>query len=298
MNGPVLLSLPGNEPLASLLSSKLSWKSAAIELRRFPDGESHVRIPENLDQRAAAILCTLDRPDEKLLPLLFAADASRDLGATSVGLVAPYLAYMRQDRRFETGEAISSRTFARVLSSTFDWLVTVDPHLHRYGSLAQLFSIPATIVHAAPLLAEWVKSHVVDPVLIGPDSESTQWVSEAAARIGAPFTVLEKTRKGDRAIEIRVRSGPDFTGKTPVLLDDIISTGETMRVAAQALRSLCAAQPVLLAVHGIFAPGADTALAETKARVVTCNTVSHPTNAIDVSELLAHAIHSAHTANA
>jgi ribose-phosphate pyrophosphokinase len=78
------------------------------------------------DQRFVVVVCTLDRPNAKLLPLLFAASTARELGAARVGLVAPYLAYMRQDRRFNPGEAVTSLQVASLLSHAFDWMVTVD----------------------------------------------------------------------------------------------------------------------------------------------------------------------------
>ena len=91
----------------------------AIELRAFPDGETYLRFMSDLSGRTLVIVCTLDRPDEKFLPLLFAAATARELGATKVGLVAPYLAYMRQDRRFKPGEAVTSREVARLVSDAF-----------------------------------------------------------------------------------------------------------------------------------------------------------------------------------
>lgn len=72
-------------------------------LRRFPDGESYVRLDAPVGGRDALLVCGLDRPDERLLPLVFAAGAARELGAASVGIVAPYLGYLRQDRRFRDG---------------------------------------------------------------------------------------------------------------------------------------------------------------------------------------------------
>ena len=88
--------------------------------------------------------------------LLFAADAARQLGARKVGLVAPYLCYMRQDRSFKPGEAVTSRSFAALLSRACDWLVTVDPHLHRYKSLSEIYAIPARALHAGPAIADWI----------------------------------------------------------------------------------------------------------------------------------------------
>ena len=87
-------------------------------------------------------------PNEEVLPLLFAAATARELGVPSVGLVSPYLAYMRQDRRFKPGEAVTSREVAKLLSDAVDWLVTVDRHLHRYGSL-EIYRIPPRLSEKA-----------------------------------------------------------------------------------------------------------------------------------------------------
>ena len=180
---------------------------------------------------------TLDHPNDKLLSLLFAAATARDLKASKVGLVSPYLAYMRQDRRFKPGEAVTSREFARLLSNAFDWLVTVDPHLHRYGSLGEVYSIPTRVIHAAPLISEWIRTNVAEPLIIGPDSESEQWVAAVAKDADAPYSVLEKTRLGDRNVVIKLRELDQWKGCTPVLVDDIISSGRTM---IEAMRMLTA----------------------------------------------------------
>src|SRR3546814_4803631 len=98
--------------------------SSDLETRRFPDGESYVRLLTDVTDKCVDLVCTLARPDEGFLSLVFAADAARDLGVREVTLVAPYLSYMRQDRRFQLGEAVSSKSFARLVSATFDRLVT------------------------------------------------------------------------------------------------------------------------------------------------------------------------------
>lgn len=119
MTSPLLLPMPGNEVLTVKIGSALGWKVGEIEERRFPDGESYVRIRTRLDGGPVVLVCTLARPDEKFLPLIFAAATARELGASRVGLVAPYLAYMRQDRRFKPGEAVTSRYVAKLLSGSF-----------------------------------------------------------------------------------------------------------------------------------------------------------------------------------
>jgi ribose-phosphate pyrophosphokinase len=145
----VVIAMPGNEALADALAAELSLERVAATVRHFPDGESHVRVEAEVEGRDALIACTLDRPDDKLVPLLLLAAAVREAGARSVGLVAPYLAYMRQDRRFQHSETISAAHVAAWISRHVDWLVTVDPHLHRIADLSQVYSIPSRVVHAA-----------------------------------------------------------------------------------------------------------------------------------------------------
>ncbi len=167
--------------------------------------------------------------------------------------MAPYLAYMRQDHRFHPGEAITSAAFATHLSAAFDWLVTVDPHLHRYKALSDIYTIPAVAAHAAPEIARWIAREVKDPVLIGPDTESKQWVGEVAALAGAPFEVLRKRRHGDRDVEVSMPDLDRWRASTPVLVDDIISSGETMRVTLEHLAGMGLKPAVCIGVHGIFA---------------------------------------------
>lgn len=288
---PLIVALPGNEALADTLAQSINGHNGQLETRHFPDGESYIRFADDPCNRPVVVVCSLSRPNDKILDLLFVAATARDLGATKVGLVAPYLAYMRQDRRFTRGEAVTSKEVARLISGVFDWLVTVDPHLHRYGSLAEIYSIPARVVHAAPMISAWIKTNVSDPILVGPDSESEQWVSAVAADAGAPFTVLEKVRHGDRDVEVSLRDVEALHGRAPVLIDDIISSGRTMLEAVRLISSASEQkQPVCIAVHALFADNADAALARAGARIVTCNTVLHATNAIDVWPSLAHAI--------
>jgi ribose-phosphate pyrophosphokinase len=287
MSAPLVFGLPGNEPLAAGLAAALGGEPGGVESRRFPDGETYLRLRSDPRGRRVVLVATLDRPDEKFLPIAFAAGAARDLGARSVGLVAPYLAYMRQDRRFREGESVTSADFARLVSACVDWLVTVDPHLHRRHALAEIYSIPACALAAAPLLAAWIERHVEAPLVIGPDAESERWVADVAARAGAPWRVLRKERLGDRDVAIAFPDLAKVAGRRVVLMDDIVSSGETMLTAARGLAERGFAPPVCLAVHALFAEGAAEALAEAAAAVVTTDTVAHATNAIAVAPLIA-----------
>lgn len=286
MSAAIVLHFPDDLIVACKLADVLGAEHAEIGLRQFPDGESQVVLPESPAGRAVIVCCSLVRPDPKLAPLLFAADAARDLGAQQVGLVAPYLAYMRQDRRFQAGEAITSRTFARLLSSSFDWLATVDPHLHRYAALDEIYTIPSRVIHAAPLIGRWIGANVSNPLILGPDAESEQWVAEVAKDIGAPYAVFTKTRLGDRSVRIDPPDLGRHVGRQPVLVDDIVSSGRTLIEAARCLASLHFAKPVCVVTHALFAEDAYAALSHAAASIVSCNSVMHPSNAIDVSTAL------------
>ena len=290
MTAPFLIAMPGNEPLAAQLASALGFDRGHIETRQFPDGETYLRFITSPEGRSIALVCTLDHPNDKILPLIFSAATARELKASKVGLISPYLAYMRQDHRFKPGEAVTSRQVARLLSEAFDWLVTVDPHLHRYSSLAEIYTIPTRVVHAASLISQWIKSNVTNPLIIGPDSESEQWVSAVARDAGAPYSVLEKVRHGDRSVEIKLKDLGRWSGRAPVLVDDIISSGRTMIEAVKLLAARGWPRPICIAVHGLFADGSDALLEQAGARVITSNSVPHRSNALDTSNILVSAI--------
>jgi ribose-phosphate pyrophosphokinase len=292
----LILPLPGNETFASHLADAGGWELGHMETRRFPDGESYVRILSDVAGRPVDLVCTLARPDDGFLRLAFAADAARALGASEVTLIAPYLAYMRQDRRFQPGEAVTSKTFARVLSSTFDRLVTVDPHLHRYPALSALYTIPADTLHAAPLLADWIAAEVDQPLIIGPDEESEQWVSAIARRITAPYAVLRKIRHGDRNVDVELPDLSEWRARRPVLVDDIASSGQTLVEAAKKLPLQGFRRPVCAVVHGVFAEESYARLRGLTDRIVSSDSIPHESNAIRLAPLIAATIGSAREA--
>lgn len=286
-----LYGLPGNEELGRSLCRALDLPAGELEVRRFPDGESYVRVLDDPAGQRVVLLCTLDRPDAKLMPLVLLAGALREQGARSVTLAAPYLAYMRQDHRFNAGEAVSAVHFARLVSGTFDGLLTVDPHLHRIGSLDEIYTIPSRVVHAAAAMAEWLSRNAPDSLIIGPDAESAQWVSGVAEAAGVPWTVLDKERRGDREVSVSLPDLERWPERRPVLVDDIISTAHTMATAIRHIRETGAGGPACMATHAVFAGDAWEVLRQAGAgRIVTTNTIAHPTNAIDLGPIIGPAL--------
>lgn len=289
----IFFALPGNEALAVDLAHLTGGVMGDLEVREFPDGETYVRMKSDVRGARASLVCTLARPATKILPLLFAAATLREHGAAEVILVAPYLPYLRQDMAFQPGEALTSRDFANLLSEAFDAIFTVDPHLHRYRALSEVYRTRATAVHAAPLLADWVMRHVERPLLVGPDAESEQWVKEIAALAGAPHIVLTKRRLGDRAVRLKLPEVAPWRGCDPVLADDMISTGTTVFEAASLLLANGFSRPACLAVHALHSQDVATKLAQVTSGVWSTDSIPHPSNCFRIAPLVAKAISTA-----
>lgn len=277
---------------AERLSIEMNAAAAPIVVQKFPDSESKVRATQA--GLVTVLYALLDQPDEKLLPLIFAASALRDLGAERIILVAPYLCYMRQDKAFCDGEAVSQRVLAKVLSPWIDHIVTVEPHLHRVKDFSAVFpDIKATALSAAPLLAALVdKSEGPKNILlVGPDQEAHAWTKAVAEKARAPFVIMTKQRRGDRDVKIELDDAVAVAGKHIYIVDDVVSSGATLAASARLLNQRGAAQIEALTVHALSS-GDD--LQQIKAagvwRLRSTDTVPHETNEVSIAPLLADAL--------
>jgi len=286
----LLLHFDDEAQLAKALAGALGWPCAAVRCHHFPDGELKLTLPRVLPERVV-LLRGLHQPNAKLAALLMTAPAARELGARHLSLVAPYLAYMRQDMEFNPGEAVSQRHIGRALAAWFDAVVTVDPHLHRVTSMDEV--VPGRrglAVTAAPLLGGLAARLVPGALLLAPDAEADQWVRAAAQAHGLDFAVCHKERHGDRDVHVTLR-GADVRGRAVVLLDDVASTGRTLVSAAQGALASGAASVDVAVTHGLFI---GDALAQVHAagvrHVWSSDCVPHASNAVSVVPLLAEAL--------
>ena len=262
------------------------------EVHRFPDGESLVRAPRPARSGAdrALLIRSLDDPNEKLLEVLFAADALRRQGVSSVGLVAPYLGYMRQDRVFHSGEPISQRVVAGLLDTAFDSVLTVEAHLHRIAHLSEIFRADALSISAAEPVADWLALQSGVDLVVGPDAESEPWVREIAARAGLDWTLGSKTRHSDHDVRIDLPELPADVRRA-FIVDDIASSGGTLEALVRLLGQRGVARVDAVVVHPLFAP--DTLARLRRAgldQLVSADGIVHETNAIGLAPLLAGAI--------
>ena len=291
MSAPLVVTAFRKDGLGERVAAALGGEPAPVELRRFPDDETYVRFRVDPRGRDVVVVADLHHPDAKTVSLILLAATARDLGARSVGLVAPYMPYMRQDARFKPLEGVTSGYYGRLLSSAVDWLVTVDPHLHRHAAMSEVVSIPHRVVSAAPQVAAWVKANVQNPLFVGPDAERAQWAVRVGELAGAPHVILEKVRKGDRQVELTVPDLERWRGRTPVLVDDIVSTGTTLIETLGHVRRAGLDAGVCVVIHALFSGDAWQRLeAARPARLVTCDAVPHLTNEIDLSEPISAAV--------
>jgi ribose-phosphate pyrophosphokinase len=229
------------------LARSLGVAHSMVEVHSFPDGESLVRVDPS--PVTALLYRSLDHPNAKLVEVLLAASALRDNGAARVILIVPYLAYMRQDAAFRAGEAVSQRVIGKLLAGSFDALLTLDPHLHRTRSLSTIMpDIEAVALSAAPALGAAIDGSE-DPLLVGPDGEARQWVERIADRKGLEFVLGRKLRVGDREVRLGISDAERARGRKAIVVDDLISTGATLKVAARLLQQAGASTVEVLATH-------------------------------------------------
>ncbi len=290
MRPALLLHFEDESASAARIADAAGIPTACISRHRFPDGELKLRLPEALPPRIA-LLRSLAQPNEKLVELLLAARTARTLGATQLTLIAPYLAYMRQDMAFNPGEAVSQRIVGSFLADLFDAVITVDPHLHRIQTLEEAVPVPRTVVlSGAPLLADLIAQRRPQALLIGPDEESAQWVAQAAARHHFEHAVCRKVRHGDRHVEIAL-PGLDVRRRQVVLLDDMASSGHTLAQAARGLLAAGAASVDVAVTHALFAYDAGRLLWDAGIRQVwSTDCIAHPSNAVGMAPAIAAAL--------
>ena len=287
----MILAFPDSETLASDLAKTTGASYAAINLRRFPDGESYVRLPAEIPEHVI-IVRSLHQANERLIELLLAAKTAKENGAQRISLIAPYLCYMRQDEAFHKGEAISQSIIGDLLAAYFDDLLTVDPHLHRTPELSMAMPVknPVTLT-ATGLISTYLKETLDEsPLILGPDAESKQWAEQIAAPHKLEYAIATKTRFGDRDVNVDMPT-INVTGRNVVIIDDISSSGQTLIQAALQIRGHGAKKTYAAVTHSLLDDAAMLALKEAGVdEIWSTDTVPHSTNVITINSVLATAI--------
>jgi ribose-phosphate pyrophosphokinase len=286
----MILAFPDYLNQAQRLANRLNVPLAEVGLHHFPDSESFICLPPSLPEHV--IVCrSLNQPNDKLIELLLCAKTARELGAKRLTLVAPYLCYMRQDFANQQGVAVSQRIIGKMLANLFDDVLTVDPHLHRISSLDQAIPIKNAIsLTAADEIGRFLKQKLNYALLLGPDTESEQWVATIADKIGFDYCIAHKERQGDKRIEMALPDN-NFFNKTIVIIDDMASTGRTLGKAANLLQAAGAGDIYAVVTHPLFCDDAETHILQAGVKTIwSTDSIDHPTSCIKLDTLLANAI--------
>lgn len=291
----IILGFDDYLPLAQQLAKSLSIPFKQVELHQFPDGETKVTLPTTLPKQV--IICrTLNNPNAKLIELIITASAARAQGVEHITLVAPYLCYMRQDIAFHAGEAVSQKIIGNLLATYFDSVITIDPHLHRINNLSEAIpSNQAIALHATSAMSAFLQQHVSQPVLIGPDQESEQWVRAIAKPHQWHYAIATKQRFGDKKVTVTFetndkenRNEVSLKNRDVIIVDDIASTGKTLEQAVKKIQQQAPASISIIVTHAFFVDNAITRLTNMGvANIWSSDSVLHNSNAFSIVETIA-----------
>jgi len=281
-----IIGCSGSFYTAKQIASGLKMEYIPVQTRKFPDGEIYVRIEGCVEGDDVLIVQSLGRnPNDFLVELIFTSKTAREIGANKIYAFLPYIAYARQDARFKEGECISINVIADLIEwAEIDEIITVDFHMHR-KSPEEIFSIPIHNLTAMEDLAEYVVNNYrfEKPLLVGPDEESEQWVKTFLKKMNAPYIILRKTRLGDEAVEVVGEELPKGI-REAIVVDDIISTGSTLRETALFLKKKGVKSIYAAVTHALLATSSQYNLSEYSG-IITTDSVVNPYAKIRVSDL-------------
>ncbi len=278
--GVTVIGTPYSNGLDLKLAELLNAERVEAFFKRFPDGEAYVRLDEGVVRGRVVVVVHTMYPDQdrRFVEALLLAEAAKGAGASRVVVVAPYLAYARQDKRFLPGEPISVKAvLASLAMAGADVLVTVD--VHKPEELAWFHGV-AINVYPARLYGEVVKKlckSLSDLIVMAPDKGALWRAKAVASSIGVSYDYLEKVR--DRVTgEVSYKPKTvDVEGKDVVLVDDMITTGGTIARAARILYEQGAKNIYALCSHAILLDGALQRIKEAGVReVIGTDTVKAP----------------------
>jgi ribose-phosphate pyrophosphokinase len=245
-DGIAVLPGPASPRLGAEVCEILRVTPTPYECRRFPDGEIQVDLLASVRGRRVVIVQSTSPPVEQhLMELLLLADACRRAGAARLTAVIPYFGYARQDRRADR-RSLGARVAADAIATgRFDRLMLIDAHT---PAIEGFFTMPIDHLTAIPLLARAAAPILREPaVVVAPDLGAAKLARAYARLLDAPMAVVHKTRLDGEAVEAHAVMG-DVKGRTPLIVDDMLSTGGTLEAAVGALRAAGALEPMSVAV--------------------------------------------------
>lgn len=292
----IIVGGPASNNIDLEIARIMNIPQITLEYKTFPDGESYIRYPVEkvkLSKETVVIVQSLYPPQDKhFLELLLAISTAKDLGAEEVVAVVPYLAYARQDKRFRAGEAISVNVILKSIEfAGADRFITID--IHKEESL-KVLSIPYKNLTAMKELAKYLaERNYENPVILAPDRGAISLAKDIANILNTEYDYIIKVRDKITG-EVRAEAKTlDIKDKTVIIVDDIISTGGTMVLAARCSLASGAKTVVAVCTHALLVGNALDRLRESGVSdIIATNSVPSPVSKVSVASVVAEYLQS------
>ena len=288
MTDRLVFAGPASKEFAKTLAQRLNLPALSVDVKEFSDTETKYKFEENVSGTSVLLVQSTYPPVDKNYMQIFLAAHHLSQEGARVHAVIPYMGYARQDKQFLSGEVVSLGVISHLLRSCgVVRVTTVD--IHSAEGLA-LFAMPTYSVSAIPSLAQYVKKNLklTSPVVISPDFGSSKRTEAFATLYGAQHMQFAKER--DRTTgDVKVETGKmEVEGRDVIIVDDMISTGGTVRAAAEKLRGARAGKIVVTCVHALLLTGAYERLLDAGVdEIIGTNTVPNKGSKVDATEPLA-----------
>lgn len=303
MDNLAIFTGTSNRPLAEAIGEYLGLPLGRAKINRFPDGERLVKLEDDVRGRDVFIIQSTCTPtNETLMELLIFIDCARRASAERITAVIPYYGYARQDRKDEGRTPITAKLVANlIVTAGTDRVLTLDLHA---GQIQGFFDVPVDNLYAEPVLSrEFRQRHWDDLVLVSPDPGSTRRAGHYAARLGADLAIVDKRRVSGTEVKHGHIIG-DVKDKTVLMVDDMITTGGTIRGAAEVCRDAGAKAVYVSATHAVLVEkSVENLSADAINEVIVTDTIPAPQEMLDaigkikvlsVAMLMGEAIHRIH----
>ncbi len=257
MSNLIIFAGSSNAPLASLIARELRMEMGRADVERFSDGEVKVEVHENVRGQDVFLLQSTCAPtNDNLMELIIMADAVRRSSAHRITAVIPYFGYARQDRRPRSARvAISAKVVADMLDAVgIDRMLTVDLHADQ---IQGFFNMPVDNVYGSPVLVDYMTAqNYENPIIVSPDVGGVVRARAVAKQSNdLDLAIIDKRRPQANESKVMNVIG-DVSGKTCVIVDDIVDTAGTLCTAAKALKDEGAIKVVSYITHPVFSGNA------------------------------------------
>lgn len=302
LSGMKLFSGTGNPSLANEIADHLDLELGRLRISRFADGETYVKFDESVRGVDAFIIQPTCPPvDTNLVELLILIDALRRASADRITAVIPYYGYARQEKKDAPREPITAKLIADILAASgADRVITMDLHA---DAIQGFFNIPVDHLTAISMFTHYFQDKGLENiVVVSPDEGRVKKVRKVVTRLNAPLAVGYKHHPGHGVSEVTHLAG-DVSGKTPIIIEDIISTGGSILECVDALlKHGCKPEIYVAATHGVLVGPAYERLSRKEIKeVIVTNTIpvpeeNRPANLkiLSVAPLFAEAIRRVH----